>query len=192
MAALWRNRICALTAIQANQDINLQGLEEADIIAVHRSGGMSAVQIFLYPGRGEFRKHSLFPVKEDSAEDGDVIAAFISQFYDERALPKWFWSARCQMSTNCWPKPCPCLLVTRLSRAARNAGPGASWWRWVPARRRGAVAQIGRHQQPCAAAGRWPICSGWTACRNVLRFAIIRIFKAHAVGGMVVAGPDGL
>ena len=88
MAALWRNRIRALTAIQANQDINLQGLEEADIIAVHRSGGMSAVQIFFIRGGANFGNTAFFPKHEDSAEDGDVIAAFISQFYDERVPPK--------------------------------------------------------------------------------------------------------
>ncbi|MEC7208355.1 MAG: excinuclease ABC subunit UvrC, partial [Pseudomonadota bacterium] len=124
MAALWRNRIRALTAIQANQDVNLQGLVDCDIIAVHRAGGRAAVQIFFIRGGANFGNTAYFPkdnglseqpaqphpvqkntdtcdddlgeidqndnfwADTDASRDGAVIAAFISQFYDERLAPK--------------------------------------------------------------------------------------------------------
>ena len=123
-AALWRNRIRALTAIQANQDVNLQGLVDCDIIAVHRADGLAAVQIFFIRGGANFGNTAFFPKDQfrsespaprpanqkdtdarqidvgdtgpeekseadtDPGRDGAVIAAFISQFYDERLAPK--------------------------------------------------------------------------------------------------------
>ena len=60
-AALWRNRIRALTAIQANQDVNLQGVVDCDIIAVHRADGLAAVQIFFIRGGANFGNTAFFP-----------------------------------------------------------------------------------------------------------------------------------
>ena len=128
-AALWRNRIRALTAIQANQDVNLQGLIDCDIIAVHRASGLAAVQIFFIRGGANFGNTAYFPkdqaphealaqpltekkhtdvknrnfddaalgdsgsnektnLDKDAGLDSAMIAAFISQFYDERPAPK--------------------------------------------------------------------------------------------------------
>ena len=49
-AAIWRNRIRALTGIQANQDINIPNVPDADIIAIARSGERSCIQIFFIRG----------------------------------------------------------------------------------------------------------------------------------------------
>ncbi len=86
-AAIWRNRIRALTAIQANQDINMHGLGDADIIALHRSGGQSCVQIFFVRSDTNFGNASYFPKHEADTDSKDVLAAFIGQFYDERIPP---------------------------------------------------------------------------------------------------------
>jgi len=86
-AAIWRNRIRALTAIQANQDINMHGLGDADIIALHRSGGQSCVQIFFIRSDTNFGNASYFPKHEADTDSKDVLAAFIGQFYDERIPP---------------------------------------------------------------------------------------------------------
>ncbi|GIR97027.1 MAG: hypothetical protein CM15mP100_2470 [Alphaproteobacteria bacterium] len=67
-AALWRNRIRALTAIQANQDVNLVGLVDCDIIAVHRAGGRAAVQIFFIRGGANFGNTAYFPKDKGLSE----------------------------------------------------------------------------------------------------------------------------
>ena len=59
-AAIWRNRIRALTGIQANQDINLPNLPDADIIALARSGDRSCIQIFFIRS-GSIMATVLFP-----------------------------------------------------------------------------------------------------------------------------------
>ena len=45
-AALWRNRIRALTSIQANQDIHIEGMKDADVIALAKEGGQVCIQVF--------------------------------------------------------------------------------------------------------------------------------------------------
>ena len=87
-AALWRNRIRALTAIQANQDINMQGLADADIIAVAQAGTQFCIQIFFVRAGTNYGNTAYFPKQAADAEKADILAAFIGQFYDERHPPK--------------------------------------------------------------------------------------------------------
>jgi excinuclease ABC subunit C len=83
-AALWRNRIRALTAIQANQDINLEGIIDADILALSRQGGQSCMQVFFVRGGSNYGNTAFFPRADASATDQDIVAAFITQFYQDR------------------------------------------------------------------------------------------------------------
>ena len=86
-AALWRNRIRALTAIQANQDINMRTLKDADIIALSRMAGQSCIQIFFVRGGANYGNAAYFPHHTKEADDSDILSAFIGQFYDERVPP---------------------------------------------------------------------------------------------------------
>ena len=87
-AALWRNRIRALTAIQANQDINMQGLSDADIIALATVAGQTCVQVFFIRAGTNYGNTSFFPRHEASASAEEIISAFLGQFYAERHAPK--------------------------------------------------------------------------------------------------------
>ena len=83
-AAIWRNRIKALTAIQANQDINLKSLQEADIIGASISGGICCVQVFFVRNASNYGNTAFFP-KTNSSEDLKlVLTAFIGQFYSDK------------------------------------------------------------------------------------------------------------
>ncbi len=66
-AALWRNRFRALTAIQANQDINLEGIIDADILALSRQGGQSCMQVFFVRGGSNYGNTAFFPRADASA-----------------------------------------------------------------------------------------------------------------------------
>ena len=86
-AALWRNRIRALTAIQANQDINMQGIADADIIALARMAGQSCIQVFFVRAGTNYGNTAFFPKHDSTSSDADVLAAFLGQFYAEREAP---------------------------------------------------------------------------------------------------------
>jgi excinuclease ABC subunit C len=87
-AAIYRNRIRALTAIQAHQDINVEGIEEADVIAMHAEGGHSCIQVFFFRAGSNFGNRAYFPSHDKETEDSDVLAAFIGQFYDDKPPPR--------------------------------------------------------------------------------------------------------
>ncbi|WP_085579339.1 excinuclease ABC subunit UvrC [Thalassospira mesophila] len=87
-AAMYRDRIRALSQIQSHQDINLEGLEEADVIALHHEGGQSCVQVFFFRSGSNYGNRSYFPRHEQSAEIPEILSAFVGQFYANKPAPR--------------------------------------------------------------------------------------------------------
>src|SRR6185312_8988065 len=87
-AASYRDRIRALTAVQAHQDINVSSLTETDVIALSRAGGHSCVQVFFFRGGQNFGNRAYFPSHALDDEDGAILEAFIGQFYDSFPPPR--------------------------------------------------------------------------------------------------------
>ena len=86
-AALLRDRIRALTQVQQEQGMRVAGLDDADVIALARRGGKSVVQVSFYRQGGHFGQQSFHPRHEAEAADGDILAAFIAQFYQAHTAP---------------------------------------------------------------------------------------------------------
>ncbi|MGE0722961.1 MAG: excinuclease ABC subunit UvrC [Alphaproteobacteria bacterium] len=86
-AAMYRDRIRALTQIQAHQDINVEGINEADVIAVHQAGGHTCIQVFFFRGGQNLGNHPYFPSHDRQVPADEVLAAFIGQFYDDKPPP---------------------------------------------------------------------------------------------------------
>ena len=86
-AARLRDRIRALTAIQAHQDINLEGLKDADAIAAHQAGGHTCVQVYFIRGGRNYGTRAFFPSHDKAQSEEDVLAAFLAQFYDNKQPP---------------------------------------------------------------------------------------------------------
>ncbi len=80
-AAFLRDRIRVLTSVQARQDIDLAGLGDADVIALYRAGGRSAVQVFFYRADRNCGTKVYFPSHDGQTETGEILAAFLGQFY---------------------------------------------------------------------------------------------------------------
>jgi excinuclease ABC subunit C len=86
-AARYRDRIRALTSVQSHQDINLAGIGDADVIAVHQEGGMACVQVFFFRGGCNYGNRAYFPDHTGGETTGAVLEAFLGQFYAERRPP---------------------------------------------------------------------------------------------------------
>ena len=86
-AAVYRDRIRALAHIQARQGINLNGLQDVDVAAVHQSGGQSCVQIFFFRSGQNYGNRAYYPRHQKEVDAADVLRAFIAQFYSNRAAP---------------------------------------------------------------------------------------------------------
>ena len=87
-AAVYRDRIRALTAIQARQDINIPGLDEADVIAAWQEGGQTGVQVFFFRAGQNYGNRAYFPTQARETAVEEVVGAFIGQFYADRPPPK--------------------------------------------------------------------------------------------------------
>ncbi len=87
-AAELRDRIRALAHITQKQDINLTDIENADVIAVHAEGGLVCVQIFFFRAGQNFGNRSYFPAHTRDVEISEVLDAFIGQFYAQREAPR--------------------------------------------------------------------------------------------------------
>ncbi|WP_429648001.1 excinuclease ABC subunit UvrC [Skermanella aerolata] len=87
-AARIRDRIRALTATQAHQDINIEGIDDADVIACHQDGGSTCIQVFFFRGGSNYGNRAYFPSHDKNLELPEVLGAFISQFYDNKPSPR--------------------------------------------------------------------------------------------------------
>lgn len=87
-AARLRDRIRALAQISAHQDINVEGLSDADVIAAHTGGGTTCVQVFFIRGGRNNGNRAYYPSHDKTHDLPDILAAFIGQFYDARPAPR--------------------------------------------------------------------------------------------------------
>jgi excinuclease ABC subunit C len=87
-AAVYRDRLAALSAIQARQGVNPRGVEEADVFAVHQQAGYSCVEVFFFRTGQNWGNRAYFPRADRSLEPGEVLGAFLAQFYDDKPPPR--------------------------------------------------------------------------------------------------------
>jgi excinuclease ABC subunit C len=87
-AALYRDRLAALSAIQSQQGINPRTVEEADVFAIHQEGGYSCVEVFFFRTGQNWGNRAYFPRAEKSFTAEEVLASFLAQFYDDKPPPK--------------------------------------------------------------------------------------------------------
>ena len=86
-AAAIRDRIRGLSHVQGNDVINPASLTDADVIALHQEAGLSCVQVFFIRGGRNNGNRPFFPVHAKGEEPGEVLTAFIAQFYDDKPPP---------------------------------------------------------------------------------------------------------
>jgi excinuclease ABC subunit C len=87
-AALYRDRLAALSAIQSQQGINPRTVEEADVFAIHQEGGYSCVEVFFFRTGQNWGNRAYFPRAEKSFTPEEVLASFLAQFYDDKPPPR--------------------------------------------------------------------------------------------------------
>ncbi len=87
-AAIYRDRLAALSAIQGQQGVNPRSLEEADVFAVHQEGGFSCVQVFFFRTGQNWGNRAYFPKADRSLAPEAVLGSFLAQFYDDKPCPK--------------------------------------------------------------------------------------------------------
>ncbi len=86
-AARYRDRIAALSFVTSVQGINPETVDEADVFALAQQGGQNCVQVFFFRAGQNWGNRAYFPRADKTLGGGEVLAAFLTQFYDDKPLP---------------------------------------------------------------------------------------------------------
>ena len=92
-AAGFRNRLQAIAHVTADQAINPDGVEEADIFAAHQEGGQTCIQVFFFRTGQNWGNRAYFPKADRSLPVEEVLESFIAQFYDDKPVPRLILSS---------------------------------------------------------------------------------------------------
>jgi excinuclease ABC subunit C len=193
-AAIYRDRIRALTQIQAHQDINVAGLDDADVIAAHQTAGQTCVQVFFFRAGQNFGNCTFFP--RHAAELGvvEVLGPFLGQFYADKEPPR-------QVLVSHLPENSDLVAAALAVRAGRRvvlARPARGTKRkLVDHALANAREAMARRLSESAAQRR--LLEGLAetfaldgAPRRIEVYDNSHVSGTNAVGAMIVAGPDGL
>ena len=81
-AAALRDSIRALTTVQQSQGVNPAGVPEADVIALHLENGQACVQVFFIRANQNWGNRDFYPRTGAGADEAEILEAFLGQFYD--------------------------------------------------------------------------------------------------------------
>ncbi|MER9131544.1 excinuclease ABC subunit UvrC [Mesorhizobium sp. M0768] len=87
-AAIYRDRLAALSHVQSHQGINPQTVDEADVFAIHQEGGQLCIQVFFFRTGQNWGNRAYFPKADPALEAGEVLGSFLAQFYDDKPTPR--------------------------------------------------------------------------------------------------------
>jgi excinuclease ABC subunit C len=87
-AAIYRDRLAALSHVQSHQGINPQSVEEADVFAIHQEGGQTCIQVFFFRTGQNWGNRAYFPKADPALEPAEVLGSFMAQFYDDKPTPR--------------------------------------------------------------------------------------------------------
>lgn len=85
-AARLRDQMALLKSIQARQYVNAAS-GDTDVLACQVEGGHACVYLISFRGGVSIGSRAYFPRLPDTAEAGEVLTAFVPQFYLERTAP---------------------------------------------------------------------------------------------------------
>ncbi|UOM35996.1 excinuclease ABC subunit UvrC [Acuticoccus sp. I52.16.1] len=191
-AARIRDRLAALSHVDSHQGINTQGIEEADVFAVHQEGGETCVQVFFFRTGQNWGNRAYYP-RDEGLEADAVLEAFLAQFYDDKPVPRMILLSH--------EVPDRDLLALAFSeKAARKVE--------VAVPQRGAKKELvdhaaanarealGRRLAEKSSQGKLLAGLGETfglerTPRRIEVYDNSHIMGTNAVGGMIVAGPEG-
>ncbi len=192
-AAIMRDRLKALTFIQGSQAINAEGVGDADIFALASKNGVMCIQAFFIRGGQNWGHRSFFPVHTAEVPEDEVLASFIIQFYEDVPPPRTILVDRAPaedellalaLAEKAGGKvtisvPQRGDRVRLIGQAVRNAAEALE-------RRQAESTTQGKLLQEVADLFELP-----EPPRRIEVYDNSHIQGTNALGGMIVAGPDG-
>jgi excinuclease ABC subunit C len=192
-AAALRDRIQALTQVQSTQGINPQSTPEADVIALHTEGGQACVQVFFYRANQNWGNHDFYPRINGDEDLSEVMEAFVGQFYANREPAKMVILSHGLDNDELMADALAEKAGRKVEVIIPQRGEKAEL---VHNALRNARESLARKMSETATQAR--LLKGLTEAFELTKvpqrievYDNSHIQGAHAVGAMVVAGPDG-
>ena len=196
-AARLRDRIRALSSVSQDQSINPVSVTEADVFAVHAEGGQACVQVFFFRAGQNWGNRAYFPRVANTIEAADeepgILDAFLGQFYESQAIPRLILLSH-DVPNRELLADAFCLKTGHKVEIARP----------VRGEKRDLVAHaltnareaLGRKMAESSAQGKLlaGVCEVFGLEGQPERIEVYdnsHIMGTNAVGGMIVAGPEG-
>ncbi len=88
LAAVYRDRLRALTYVQGSQTVHAEGLGDGDIFALASNSGQMCIQAFFIRGGQNWGHRSFFPAHTADVPEDEVLASFLVQFYEDVPPPR--------------------------------------------------------------------------------------------------------
>lgn len=197
-AARVRDRIRALSAISMENSVSADGVAEADVFALFSEGGQACVQVFFYRGGQNWGGRAYFPRVDRADTDPEILAAFLGQFYEDKPVPRLILS-------NILPFEKELLEEAFSMKAKTSDGRRVVSIEWPKRGDKAALVDhaltnareaLGRKMAEGSAQGKIldELCEAFGLDSRPERIEIYdnaHIQGTNAVGGMVVAGPEG-
>ncbi|PZU87086.1 MAG: excinuclease ABC subunit C [Shinella sp.] len=192
-AAVFRDRLAGLSHVQSHQGINPAGVEEADVFAIHHEGGLSCIQVFFFRTGQNWGNRAYFPKADPQLTGAEVLNAFLAQFYDDKPCPRQILLSEAIEEQD--------LLATALTEKT-----GHKVSILVPQRGEkkdlvdhvSANAREAHGRKLAETASQSRLLAGFAETfglayvpRRIEIYDNSHIMGTNAVGGMVVAGPEG-
>lgn len=192
-AGALRDRIRALTQVQQTQGINPQGVTEADIVALHMEGGQACVQVFFIRANQNWGNRAYFPRTGSGAETAEVLEGFLGQFYSNKTPPRLVLMSDDIENRDLMEQLLSDKLERRVEVSVPQRGEKADL---VAGALRNARESLARKMAETAT--QLKLLEGLATAfdlegplKRVEVYDNSHIQGSHAVGGMVVAGPEG-
>jgi excinuclease ABC subunit C len=192
-AARLRDRIRALSSVAQETQVNPETIDEADVFALHAEGGQACVQVFFFRAGQNWGNRAYFPRVDKSDADETVMAAFIGQFYDDKPIPRL-------ILVSIQPEECELIAEAFALKAGRKveiARPQRGEKReLVDHALTNAREALGRKMAESSAQSKLlaGVCETFgleSAPERIEVYDNSHIMGTNAVGGMIVAGPEG-
>ena len=193
-AAALRDRIRAMTQVQTSQGINPRTVPEADIIALHLEGGHACVQVFFIRANQNWGNRDFYPRVAIDNSHAEVMEAFVSQFYDTKEPPKQLILSHDIENADLVQE----MLSDKLGRKVEISVPQrGEKLELVSGAMRNAKESLARRMSESATQAK--LLRGLAEAfdleappERIEVYDNSHIQGAHAVGAMIVAGPEGM
>jgi excinuclease ABC subunit C len=192
-AAVHRDRLSALSHVQSHQGINPQSVEEADVFAIYQDGGQSCIEVFFFRTGQNWGNRAYFPKADPSLEPGEVLGAFMAQFYDDKPCPRLILLSHKIEDQELLAQA----LATRAGRKVEISVPARGERKDLVGHvMQNAREALGRRlaetsTQAALLAGLSKTFGLETTPRRIEVYDNSHIMGTNAVGAMIVAGPEG-